>query len=236
MPPATYSSTPTASTPTFDEVYETYWAAKRRYEDLEFSLTSTASPSERLNIQREMETLEHDILRVEEGAKVKGYYARLVKRPTTFARAGSSYSARDSSSVSRQSLASLRASVAKTQYEGGAPYYRGSAYNSPAPKEESVKISTREGGGPFRQLKEVPPYTAGLARATTEVAELETEYFRDSHHGPGALRTVTKAGWTAGAVGLQAFAGVIASQIMGGHVPFDFFPNLDDEDDEWDDD
>lgn len=237
MPPATHSSSPNPGEPSFEEIYTTYWKAKTRYETLEYDLTNTASPHDRLSIQKELDSLEAHLLSVEEGMKARGLYARLTRRPSVHARAGSSYDPYRSSTVSRQSLADLRSRVDRVQYGGGT--YTSPSYGvSRTEREESARISVREGEGPFRRLKEVPPYTAGLARATTEVAELETEYFRDTHHGPGVLRTVTKAGWTAGAVAMQTFAGVIAAQIMGGHVPFDVFPNFSDDDyeDECDDD
>lgn len=67
-----------------------------------------------------------------------------------------------------------------------------------------------------------PPFTSGVSRMAAESSNADRFNFRDSHHGPGIRRSMTKGIWFAVVIGLEALVLFFSRRILAGDVPFDF--------------
>lgn len=77
---------------------------------------------------------------------------------------------------------------------------------------------------PVRKYETDAEYAGGLSRESAGYSNLDMENFRDSHHGPGFKRALTKVAIFGLAVGVEAAAQAFARRVTAGDVPFDFLP------------
>lgn len=92
-------------------------------------------------------------------------------------------------------------------------------------REPANKVHVHEGPAPFRQRERAPDFSDGINTVATEMANLDHGHYRDTVHGPGMKRAVTKAGWVGLAIGLEAAVSVFTRRIINGDIPGEFFPS-----------
>lgn len=103
--------------------------------------------------------------------------------------------------------------------------YGASKSTTPVPQQDTKLRFTEADPEEFTRVWEYdPPHTSGISRMAAEMSNADRYNFRDSHHGPGIRRSVTRGTWYAAAIGAEAFVLFFSRRVLAGDVPFDFLP------------
>lgn len=207
--------------PSQRSLVQEYVDLTRRAGSLEYALKhKSLTERETVAASGELHTTKERILEIEEIARIEGFSSALRDAPKVLPDYGAVRGG-PSPTVRSAATAHLRAPASRNPFSSSTPrdpgYYR--AQDAP------VRAKTYEdSSASFRRLSAPPEYSPGINLVATEMANLDGDNFRDTHHGPGFRRAVTKS-WIVGlAIGIEAAASVFARRILNGDVPIDIFP------------